>query len=223
MDIFNKLLKQAATLAASLFLASSANAILITSTSDDFSVSWLYDINGTDSVSANAAFDTVTYSSTQIIFNVVLTNTTSLAGSLGNAGLNSFGFNVNPDPTSVSISGGSVFNSAGVEQNLPSIDNKIDVCTWAANNCQGGGQNNLLAAGASDSFTLTLNFSDTGDGVLFDLFGIKFQTSITSYEFTGCTSDDDCEPTEVTAPGTLALFGLGLLGLGAARRKMKNA
>ena len=103
-----------------------------------------------------------------------------------------------------------------------------------SNNCNGGAQNDLLAEGASDDFRLTLTRGNSTDPWAVDDFGVKVQTSYTSYEWYGngtsstsstsstggisSTGNDIPEPS--TAP--LAVFGLGLLGLIAAFRARRR-
>jgi hypothetical protein len=204
--------------------ASSAHALLISSTADDFDVSWSA-LAGTNLLAAHATFDVTSFSSTQIVFSVTISNDSVLT-TFVNAGLASFGLQTAPKASSASIAGASVFQSATID-NIPSL-NFINMCVWAGNNCNGGPQGQLLAVGQSDSFTLTLNSTTGGFANGLDVIdsGVKFQTSGGSFEFTGseCLVERECAhepPPQLPEPGTLALVGLGLLAVVPLRRRAR--
>jgi hypothetical protein len=199
------------------FGVQNANALLINDTSDDFSVVWSQ-LQGTNQLVANANFDVTSVSAGSIVFLVTISNDSVLT-TFANAGLASFGLQTAPAGTSASISGASVFQDATIES-IPNL-NFINLCVWAGNNCSGGPQNQLLAVGASDSFTLTL-FGSFPDGLEVLDSGAKFQTTGGSFEFPGteCTGLADCQlpPPPLPEPNTLLLLGLALLALVPLRR-----
>ncbi len=196
---------------------SSAHALLINDDSDDFQVAWAAMV-GTNVLSAHASFDVTSVTANQIVFTVNITNTSVLT-TMANAGLASFGLQTEPEGTSASIAGASVFQDATID-NIPGLS-FINLCVWAGNNCSGGPQNQLLAVGASDAFTLTLN-GDFSSGLNVLDSGIKFQTSAGSFEFpgtecAGLTTVCQPPPLLIPEPHSLALLGLGLLALVVAR------
>ena len=215
--MLNRILAAIATVGA-LALAPSAHAVLINDSGDDFSYTYTHTGGvGTNVISAFASFDVTSVSASTIEIMVTVTNTSVLT-TFANAGLTSIGLATLPEVTGVTISGGSVFGGANTDD-VPSLTT-INLCAFADNNCNGGAQNNLLAAGASDAFTLTLTGNFT-DGLLVTASGVKWQTSLTSYEEYGCERTGPCvTPVKVVPePATLLLFGVGALGLAWRRRR----
>jgi hypothetical protein len=173
-----------------------------------FDIQWLHPTEPLDAI----AHFTANVQSGFIDFTIQVTNNSPAVGS----GLQSFGFNIDPSATAIQNFAGTVFVNAGLEQNLPSIDNNIDVCVWAAQNCQGGGQqSNLNGAGAvgTASFRLLGSF---GSGATLDTFGAKFQAAFGSFEFEG---EQPPPPTSVPEPASMTLAGLGLATVLIGRRR----
>ena len=188
--------------------AQAATITLGSNSTSTFTIVWDH---ATQPLDAVATF-TATVTDTFINFAIAVTNTSADAGS----GLQSIGFNINPDASSLTNFSGVVFTNAGLEQNLPSIDNNIDVCIWAANNCQGGAQqSNINGAGGTGSASFQLQGS-FANGATLDTFGAKFQTAFGSFEFEGNTPPPT---TTVPEPTSMLLAGLGLATVLAGRRR----
>ncbi len=214
---------------ASLATATTQAVAIIDDVSDDFIINWAYSPVTGSTASAIGEFDVTSISATQLVMNVKLTNTST---GFINAGITSFGFNVSPNATGASANTFGANDTAtdadkvndAALGNLPAIA-AIDICFYSANNCNGGAQGNLLGMGETDYFTITITGSFPGASVSFldliattsyggtGLAGIKFQTNLTSYEFTGSSPPPDGGDDPLPVPGVVALLGLGLLGL----------
>lgn len=221
----------AATAAASLSLSGGvANAAFVDSVGDSFGVNWSFDPdNGgpLGALTAQATFTVLSYTDSTVGLGISITNTTTLAGSgYTNANVLSFGFYVSPSIDASLTTAGTFFDGLENDVNFPGGFNSIDVCLFAANNCQGGDINDGLTPNSADAMEILLTALNPGslaNGIELTTFPIKFQTSEGSFEFPG-TEGPPPDPGggPIPEPATLSLLGLGLLGLGLATRRRRQ-
>jgi len=227
--------------AAAMFSLCSAtgNATILSSGSDTMNFTWSYDTGGAaGTLTGSGSIVASGFNSSSLLLTVSLSNTSIVLGDR----LTSFGFGIDPNATSVAFS--DVADGGMVGASLSSIPSlaTIEVCAYGGPNCSGGGNGGILPGG-SDSFALTLG-GTWGSTVNIDPLGYKFQTALTSYEFTSSSSSTSSSSTSssstsssstssgqssgtIPEPGTVSLLGLGLLGqvwlLRQRRRRLQQA
>ena len=236
-----------ASLLVALATSGPASAMLVSAGAPSFEVDWSCNSNicnsPTNTIPSSTLSSVATFSNfsfngagTALSFHIAIQNNTPQgsfsATDWASVRLVSFGFDTLPDATSVSETGASVFTGIALETNFPGFQ-KVDVCAFSGQNCSGGANDGLHPVGSGatptdDAFTMTLSGLPAGTtsvdlGTEFaggtELFDVRFQTNLGSFEFqnSACTRGTlGCGPTDTPEPGTLALLGTFLAVLGLA-------
>lgn len=177
--------------------------------------------------SASAALSITSFTATQLVISVALTNVTPVATPGGNR-LIAFGFDVLPDVnrsiTSISTGVGPQDWGATLNANI-SNGVTVDVCAWDGSNCTGGG-NQGIGETLTENFILTLTGSFTAPLSL-DNFVARYQSTGANSNGSGVifeTGGGGPNPIPVPEPASLVLFGASIAGLGLSlRRRMRKA
>lgn len=208
------------------------NATVITSTTNNpLSFNWSYSSTA-GNLTGNGSLVLSGFNTTTLIVDVILNNTSGLSTNR----LASFGFGIDPNATSVTFSDpGDTTGMVGAALNNISSLATIEVCAYGGSGCSGGGSNDGILGGLSDSFRLSLlnetittegNGKDKtttrtpiawGNSVDITPIGFRYKTGSDSFEFTTSTISSGTGGQvggvgTIPEPGVLALLSAGLLG-----------
>lgn len=168
-------------------------------------------------MSGTVGFNTV--SNSQLVFDVSITNTSVNNPAVSNDNrLVSFGFDISGTTVLITSVGDNsptwTATLTGPGQNFPGFSN-IDVCVYSGTNCSGGGGTAGLNPGSTLNLLLTMNGTFVPPLSLDTVSG-RFQSTGSNQN----GSDNiGVTPRPIPEPGTLALLGAGLFGLGVASRR----
>ncbi len=227
--MFNRLIL-ATAVAASAAMATPAMAepILLDSSNigDSFTIDYDGFADGTtlSGLSASTTFTLTAIDGSTYEFDYTVTNTTDGAGV--DSRLSSFAFNTDPDIVGASSTG--LYNFVVTDSNYPNGIGTVDVCFKAARTNSCAGNSGGLFAGETGSGSLILDFGTAPTSITLDDFFVRYQSisgidGVTSASGRQTSSSSSSGGTPVPAPGMLGIFGLGLIGLGLARRRRKTA
>lgn len=211
--------------AASFLSGSGASTVVSLDSSDPFS--WTNSYNGYSGngapafpgLTAEITFNFLGVENKSYKFSYTMTNTSSAP--IDAARLTIFGFNTDPNVSSVSVGAGDLFNVIA-SGNQPNGLANIDVCfkdTGPSNNCTGA--SNGLAIGASTSGTFKLNFANLEAKLMLSDFTVRYQgiDSKTLSIVGGSASGTPVTAVPEPAAWAMMLAGFGLVGSAMRRRR----
>ena len=216
-----------AVLVSLVFAGTWAGAIPVTSTGEvnltsaDVGGSFVINFNGIGGdpvtlipgLTGEATFTVASMSTSQLVLNVSLENTSSPPITASRISVLAFDTN----PTLVSASETStLFNAVVVDGHMP-IVGSVEFCATAGPNCSGGAGGGVTI-GQTGTATLTLNFANgaIANGVQLSDFHVRYQSIVGAGTVTSGVGNFT---PPVPEPASAAVFALGALLAGVAVRK----
>jgi hypothetical protein len=201
--------------------ARSSSAATITSTADDFGITWSFAGCG-GTCTGDASFDVTSFNATTLVMDVTVNNTLVAAGEF----LEALGWDMDPKATSATLTTpGANLDVVRLNEVFPSF-NTLNVCV--TNNIQGScgaGQPTGIPSSGSDSFTLSLTGDFSGGSATLDTFALKYSGELGSFEGSGeetgggGTAGGVGSP--VPEPTSILLLGSGLAAAALRMRRRR--
>jgi hypothetical protein len=202
-----------------LLPVASEAALVSGATNNPHAFSWNYN-TGTSLLTGSGSMTLSGVNSSLLSVSVSLANTSAIGG-VGGERLVGFAFGIDPNASSLGFADsadGGLRDVSWASGALASNVAGVEVCAFGGVNCSGG-SNGGIYAGTSDAFTVLLG-GNWGDSVNIDPIGVRYQTGYGAFTFASSSSSGNVpEP----ATGSLVGLGLGMLGIGIARRRKQAA
>jgi hypothetical protein len=201
--------------------ARSSSAATITSTADDFSITWSFAGCG-GTCTGDASFDVTSFNDTTLVMDVTVNNTLVAAGEF----LEALGWDMDPKATSATLTTpGANFDVVRLNDVFPSF-NTLNICvTDNAQGSCGAGMPLGIPSPGSDSFTINLTGDFSGGSATLDTFALKYSGELGSFEGggeeTGGGGTAGGVGSPVPEPTSILLLGSGLAAAALRMRRRK--
>lgn len=214
-----KYLAAAAMTAAVVALAAPAGAAITLVSNGDHGTAVLgVNDGGVAGVKSALKFTLLSHTSTQYVIDFLAGNFTTN----GTSRVTSFGFNVDPDFSSASLTGSPIFDAFKVNGAIGPVG--LDFCAYSGPNCNGGAGGGL-GTGLITGGRITLNFGSAigAGGVTLSGFTDKYQSvsAINNGSLRGSEGGGGPDPFGLPEPATWAMMIFGFGGVGAMLRRRR--
>lgn len=199
--------------------ASAATTYLFDSVGDSYVINFNGFAGGPTipGLTAQITYTLTGFSGNSATFSYDLDNTSS--SPVTNSRVSTFGFNTDPNFTSVSNITGAIFPNSD-NGNVPNIG-QVEFCLTSSSNCAGGGSGGLDESAGHATGSFKLNFGSQPSAVTLSSVYVRYQ-SLTGAGQVNSAVGIPIEGGAVPEPATWGLMILGFGGAGAALRSKRR-